>query len=96
MIFDFHPEAEEEFGQAVAFYEDRRVGLGLDFAAEVHEAIERAISMPLAWMQVEPGIHRVLVHRFPFAVLYFGNGKLFILAVMHLRREPDYWNHRAA
>lgn len=96
MTFDFHPEAEEEFNQAVAFYEDRTIGLGLDFAAEVHEAIERAASMPLAWVQVEPGIHRVLVHRFPFAVLYFGNERLFILAVMHLRREPDYWNHRTA
>jgi hypothetical protein len=66
----------------------------LDFAAEVREAIERAVSMPLAWMQVEPGIHRVLVHRFPFAVLYAGNERHFILAVMHLRREPDYWNRR--
>ena len=49
------------------------------------------------WVEIEPGIRRVLVHRFPFAVLYAGNGDgLFVLAVMHLRREPNYWAHRAA
>ena len=97
MTFDFHPEAEAEFEEAVAFYEDHAVGLGLDFAAEVREAIERAVTMPLAWTQIEPGIRRVLAHRFPFAVLYAGNGdKLFVLAVMHLRRAPNYWAHRTA
>ena len=35
MTFDFHPEAEAEFEEAVAFYEDHAVGLGFDFAAEV-------------------------------------------------------------
>ena len=70
--------------------------MGLDFAAEVREAIERAFAMPLAWIQIEPGIRRVLVHRFPFAVLYAENdGGLFVLAVMHLRRASDYWIHRA-
>ena len=96
MTFDFHPEAEAELAAAAAFYEDHAEGLGLDFAAEVHEAIERAIAMPLAWAQIEPGIRRVLVHRFPFAVLYAGNDdSLFILAAMHLRRAPNYWAHRA-
>ncbi|MEI7841673.1 MAG: type II toxin-antitoxin system RelE/ParE family toxin [Gallionellaceae bacterium] len=97
MTFDFHPEAEAEFWEAVAFYEEHAEGLGLDFAAEVREAIERAVAMPLAWGQIELGIRRVLVHRFPFAVLYAeNNNRLFVLAVMHSRREPNYWAHRAA
>ena len=53
--------------------------------------------MPLAWVEIEQGIRRVLVHRFPFAVLYAENdGRLFTLAVMHLRRAPNYWTHRTA
>jgi len=48
-------------------------------------------------MQIDEGVRRVLVHRFPFAVLYSeSDERLFILAVMHLRREPDYWTHRTA
>jgi len=97
MTFGFHPEAEAEFAEAVAFYEDHAEGLGLDFAAEVSEAINRAVTMPLAWMQIEEGVRRVLVHRFPFAVLYSEhNDEMFVLAVMHLRREPNYWAHRIA
>ncbi len=42
MIFSFHPEAEEEFEAAVTWYEERETGLGLDFAAEVREAIRLA------------------------------------------------------
>lgn len=35
MTFDFHPEAEAEFEEAVAFYQEHAENLGLDFAAKV-------------------------------------------------------------
>ena len=47
----FHPEAESEFLAAIDWYEERSVGLGADFATEIHAAIQRAIAMPLAWPQ---------------------------------------------
>jgi len=95
MIFSFHPEAEEEFEAAVAWYEEREAGLGLDFAAEVREAVRLAQSMPLAWPSMEENIRRVLVHRFPYGVLYsIESDRLHILAVMHLRRRPGYWRER--
>lgn len=58
MMFSFHPEAEEEFEAAVAWYEERDTGLGLDFAAEVREAVRLAQSMPHAWPKVEESIRR--------------------------------------
>ena len=73
MSFSFHPEAEEEYLSAIDWYELRSIGLGLDFSAEVRGAINRAESMPLAWQMVEPGIRRVLVRRFPYAVVYGPN-----------------------
>lgn len=95
MIFSFHPEAEEEFEAAVAWYEERETGLGLDFAAEVREAIRLTQSMPLAWPRMEEDVRRILVHRFPYGLLYsVDNDRLRILAVMHLRRQPGYWRKR--
>ncbi len=95
MIFSFHPEAEEEFEAAVAWYEERETGLGLDFAAEVREAVRLAQSMPMAWPRMEENTRRVLVHRFTYGVLYSPDGdRLYILAVMHLRRQPGYWRDR--
>lgn len=48
MNIEFHPEAAEEFEAAVDWYEAREIGLGLDFAAEIHAAIHRAAAMPEA------------------------------------------------
>lgn len=95
MSFSFHPEAAAEFAAAIDWYEERANGLGLDLAAEVREAIGRALSLPAAWQQVSPDIRRVLVHRFPYGVLYaHENDHVFVLAVMHLSRRPGYWLKR--
>lgn len=95
MSFSFHPEAAEEFNAAVEWYEERSVGLGLDFATEIRQAIQRAESMPLAWTRMESDIRRVLVHRFPYGILYAPDGDhLYVVAVMHLSREPGYWRRR--
>lgn len=92
MNFEFHPEAAEEFEAAVDWYEAREIGLGLDFAAEIHAAIQRAAAMPDAWTRLTGNVRRVLVNRFPYGVLYEPvNTRLFVLAIMHLRREPGYW-----
>ena len=41
MTFSFHPEAGAEFEGAVAYYEERQHGLGLDLALEVEAADPR-------------------------------------------------------
>jgi toxin ParE1/3/4 len=43
-------------------------------------------------------VRRCLIHRFPYGVIYALNeeeSEIFILAVMHLHREPGYWSERA-
>jgi plasmid stabilization system protein ParE len=95
MKFLFHPEAEAEFLAAVDWYEERSAGLGAGFAAEIHAAIQRAVMMPMAWPAVDKETRRVLASRFPYGVLYVPRGQsILILAVMHLRRHPDYWRER--
>ena len=95
MNIEFHPEAAEEFEAAVDWYEAREIGLGLDFAVEIHAAIHRAAGMPNAWTLLSDNVRRVLVNRFPYGVLYEpGNTSLLVLAVMHLRRKPGYWMTR--
>lgn len=95
MRYAFHPEAEAEFVRAVEYYEEREEGLGLDFAVEIYSAIERIFAHPKAWPILEDDIRRSLVRRFPYGLLYAEEGdKIFITAVMHLHREPDYWKHR--
>lgn len=95
MKFPFHPEADEEFIEAVAYYETCEPGLGLDFSREVYVTIQNALDYPTMWPEITDQIRRSLVHRFPYGVLYsVESGGIFILAVMHLHRDPDYWKHR--
>ena len=91
----FHSEAREELLESVAYYEERVTGLGMDFHDEVFASVQNALQNPDAWPDVGNGIRRCLVHRFPYAVLYEVTlSRLFVYAVMNLRRHPDYWKHR--
>jgi plasmid stabilization system protein ParE len=91
----FHPEAEAEFLAAVDYYEDCEEGLGVDFAVEIQSAIDRAMQNPRAWAALEDDVRRCQTKRFPYGVLYSEEpGGVFVLAVMHLHRDPDYWKHR--
>jgi hypothetical protein len=38
MTFSFHPEAKDEFNEAIEYYEDCESGLGYDFSIGVHAA----------------------------------------------------------
>lgn len=95
MKFSFHPEASEEFVEAVAYYERCEPALGLDFSREVYVGIQNALDYPTLWPELDVDVRRCLVHRFPYGVLYsIEPDGIFILAIMHLHRDPDYWKYR--
>jgi len=43
MRFYFHPQADDEFNEAVRYYEDCQPGLGIEFAEEVYLTIARIL-----------------------------------------------------
>ena len=95
MKYVFHPEAEAEFLAAIDYYEGCEPGLGYDFSIEVHSTIGNILSFPKAWPILEEDIRRCLTRRFPYGIVYSQDGDvIFILAVMHLHRDPDYWKDR--
>jgi plasmid stabilization system protein ParE len=91
----FHPKARAEFERSALFYDGKFPGLGLEFAAEVQAAVAFAYSHPEAGMPISDGFRRVLVRRFPYSVVYRSKGdSIYIIAVAHQRRHPNYWNER--
>ena len=90
-----HPEAREEFLAAIDYYNEVEPGLGMAFYSEVESAIVLIENYPDLWSEIGRGIHRCLVRRFPFAVLYSKEADcVFIYAIMHNKREPGYWCDR--
>lgn len=95
MTFSFHHEAEVEFNEAINYYEECELGLGYDFSIEIFTAIQNILSYPTAWPVIKDDVRRCLVNRFPYGVIYsIEQSEIFILAIMHLRRHPDYWKGR--
>lgn len=97
MRHEFHPEAREEYFEAIAYYDSRRSGLGGRFVLEVERVIERILEAPSRWESVdeEGDVRRCLAHTFPYGILYsIEPDFVLILAVMHLSREPNYWRKR--
>jgi plasmid stabilization system protein ParE len=88
----FFPAAEVELRDAVAYYNEQCAGLGYEFAAEIRKTIDRINHFPTAWTKLSSRTRRCLANRFPYAVIFQHNDTdIFIVAVMHLKREPGSW-----
>ncbi|OGQ69183.1 MAG: plasmid stabilization protein, partial [Deltaproteobacteria bacterium RIFCSPLOWO2_12_FULL_42_16] len=91
----FHPDAEKELNEAIAYYNECQNGLGLEFAKELYLSIQNILSFPHAWAPLSANTRRCLTNRFPYGVIYqITDEEVFIIAVMYLNREPSYWKNR--
>lgn len=95
MKIHFHPEATDEFEDAVNYYEEREPGLGLSFSLEIQRGIELISDYPDSWPFLSSSTRRFLVKQFPYGIIYsIYQDTIYILAVMHLNRKPGYWEKR--
>jgi toxin ParE1/3/4 len=95
MPFGFHPDARSEFLESVRYYQHQQSGLGERFLEAVRDAIQRVCDRPLLYRSIEVNVRKCHVVRFPYGIIYrLKDGKIEILAVMHLRRKPGYWRDR--
>ncbi len=91
----FLKPAQLELDDAVAWYNDQAAGLGLEFLDEFDRAIRRALTHPLSCLEIESGLRRCLLARFPYGVVYgLDSDTVVVVAVAHLHREPRYWSDR--
>ncbi len=87
--------AEHEMLDSMLYYQHQAEGLAHDFLDQVTEAVRRIENNPEAYPEINKAVHRCLVRRFPFALLYKISGdEVVILAVMHVKRHPSYWLER--
>lgn len=87
--------AEREISEAAAWYEEHKSGLGEPFIA-VRDATLAAAASPTLYAKIHGDLRRVLVRRFPYALIVHERpGELVVLACAHLRRDPRIWQSRA-
>lgn len=96
MNYVFHPAAEAEHLESVAYFESKRAGLGALYLAEFEKVMAMVCESPQRYpIEKKPDIRRIRMKRFPFSILYReASGNIEVLAVAHYRRRPQYWMGR--
>jgi toxin ParE1/3/4 len=95
MNYTFHPHAEKELEEIEGYYDSTRKELGNQFRNEMRTTLSRILEFPNAWPSLIAPVRRCRINRFPYEIVYqLKTGEVYVLAVRHERREPNYWMYR--
>jgi toxin ParE1/3/4 len=96
--FQLSDPASAELIEAIRWYERQRAGLG----GELFDAITETIDLIRTHPEIggprgtQRPTRQLLVTRFPYYVVYrIRDDDIYVVAVAHTSRRPDYWKHRA-
>ena len=91
-----HPAATADLNNAAAFYSvQANKQLGLALIAEFEKAASLLSENPELGVPWVSGTHRFVLRRFPFSIVYcLFPDHIFVIAIAHQRRRPDYWHRR--
>ena len=91
----YHPLANQELAATSLFYHRQAAGLGGEFLDEVAHTEQVLLAFPLTGRPLRGLIRRFGLRRFPYDLIYEVRAdQLYVLAVAHQRRKPDYWADR--
>jgi toxin ParE1/3/4 len=92
---ELHPAAEAEAREAFVLYRERDPAVAARFIAALDKAIERVETHPERWPAYLHETQRLLVGRFPFAIVYRVLAeRVLVVAIAHQKRRPGYWRRR--
>jgi hypothetical protein len=95
MEVKFNELSVREMNDAIAYYELQFSGLGTAFKEEIKKAINRIIKYPNAWPIVDENIRKYILHKYPYNLYYsMEKDHLYIIAIAHQHRKPNYWIDR--
>lgn len=70
MKIRFLKPAQFELEDAVAWYDSHSVGLGTQFLDDLDRTVRRIVAYPFSSPEIEPGLRRCLLSRFPYGIIY--------------------------
>lgn len=91
----YRPEVEDDVVDAVAWYDDKRAGLGDEFLLEYLGAIQRIRDNPLLFAIAANGLRPCRVKRFSYIVHFVLDGNnVLVVALMGGGRDNSAFAHR--
>ena len=90
-----HPSADSELTEAVAYYAAIDPCLGERFYLDIQRLVREICSHPRLFREFDPPARRHFSRVFPYGLIYLQQAdRLWIVAVMHMKRQPGYWKTR--
>jgi plasmid stabilization system protein ParE len=90
-----HPEADEELAGAVVYYSQISPALGVRFYREMERLPQEVAANPDRFRKFDPPARRHFSNDFPYAIIFVDKPDCVrVVAVMHMKRQPDYWHKR--
>ena len=94
-VIAFHPLARAELTEAANYFEDYSSAVADRFIERVNDSLRIIGLYPESCPEIEAPIRRCSILRYWYSLIYIPKGYgIFILAVMHHSRKPDYWKDR--
>jgi toxin ParE1/3/4 len=92
----YEDEALQEAMKAARWYEEQEEGLAHRFLAKWKEAEVRMVFAPELNRIFADDFRACRLEVFPFKMIYriIDGDTLEVVAVMHMKRRPDYWTSR--
>jgi hypothetical protein len=91
----FHPQAEQEYLTALAWYRERSLIAATNFESAFEQAVTRIREAPLRWPIYIGDFRKYTLRQYPFGVMYQDlPSEIVIFAVAHGLRRPGYWRDR--
>jgi toxin ParE1/3/4 len=91
----FRREVAGDLAAAIIWYRKNRPGLDSAFRSAFEVALAAIERNPLQYQVVERNMRRVMLHGFPYAVMYtVSEQQILIIGCRHTRRNPAEWKKR--
>lgn len=92
---ELHPEAIVDADAAFNWYADDNLSAAFGFRAELHATLREIGAMPTRFPRYVGSTQRAVMSAYPYAIVFRDEpNRVFVFAVAHGRRNPDYWKHR--
>jgi len=91
----FHPLAEIEADEASLYYEEISIPLAARYFDNFTSGLNHIADFPESFPVQSGRIRKYVLSDFPYSLFYaILKSGLYIVAVAHHRRRPNYWKHR--
>jgi plasmid stabilization system protein ParE len=91
----FLPAAEQDYQEALDWYQTRSVRAAAGFEAAMEVALQRIADAPESPPLCDDRHRFYVLRRYPYSVIYRVESEdVLVVAVAHARRSPAFWQSR--